>query len=75
MSRSTLRHVGPVQVDAHDLDAQLFHRPEREVRIAAQCHRVVLHTYQEVPLSLRGRQGESGSEEDDRCEDPDMSTQ
>ena len=36
---------------------------------------VVLHPDQQVSLSLRGRHGDSGSEEDDRCEDPDMSTQ
>ena len=75
MRRPSFRDIGPIEVHAHDLDVQLLHRPEREVRIAAQRHGVVLHADQHVARRLSSRHGKSGSDENDRCEDPEVSTQ
>ena len=64
-----------LHVHGYDLHAQLLERVEGEGRIAEQHHRVVLHADEHVPLCLRGGHAENGSEEEDRCEDPDASTQ
>jgi hypothetical protein len=69
--RPALRNLVPVQVDAHDLHTQLLQRVEREGRIAEQRHRVVLHADEHVVLRLSGGHAHSGSEKNDRCEDPE----
>ena len=75
MRRTTLGHVVPVQVDAHDLGAQLLHRRERELRIAVQRHRIVLDADEHVRLGRGGRHAQTRSGEQKRRQDPDAATQ